>query len=115
MYAYYSQQWAKLKESEAPRRSSFDSSPICEVHYRSNQELLSLSVSTFISVIAKFAFFSLLLWSRLRAVCVQGLWFILGLSRTTRLFYDKDSFRQVMYDPIANGNKNFECQIEASG
>ena len=36
--------WAKLKESAAPCCSSLDSSPICEVHYRSNQELLSLSV-----------------------------------------------------------------------
>ena len=47
MYAYYSQQWSKLKEIGAPRCSFLDSAPFFEVHYRWNQELLSLSVVTF--------------------------------------------------------------------
>ena len=47
MYAYFSQQWSKGKEIGAPRCSFLDSAPFCEVHYRWNQELLSLSVVTF--------------------------------------------------------------------
>ena len=73
MYAYDSQQWAKLKESKALRCSFLDLFPICEVRSRSNQELLSLSLSTFFFVITKFAFFLLLLsWLR-SGLCSRSL------------------------------------------
>ena len=63
MYAYDSQQWSKLKENRTPRCSFLDSSPFCEVYYRWNQELLSLSVVTFFLSLQNlpFSFFRLAL------------------------------------------------------
>ena len=45
MHAYYSQQWAKLKESGVSHCTSLNTSPICEVEGCSNQEPFSLYMS----------------------------------------------------------------------
>lgn len=45
MRAFYSQQWAKPKESGVLHCTSVNTSPICEVEGCSNQEPLSLYMS----------------------------------------------------------------------